>query len=94
MRRFYLEYRETEPQIAQTVSGQSPVNVTTNAPIQQTLSAKILCKTENDALVNLTLPENASIYVPQYQLYLPSKEELKKKLMEWSERAPDTPEAT
>lgn len=54
----------------------------------------ILCKTKNNALVNLTLPENANIYAPQYQLYLPSKEELKKKLMEWSERAPDTPEAT
>jgi predicted nuclease of restriction endonuclease-like (RecB) superfamily len=54
----------------------------------------ILCKTKNDALVNLTLPENANIYAPQYQLYLPSKEELKKKLIEWSEIGPDTPEAT
>lgn len=53
----------------------------------------ILCKTKNDALVNLTLPENANIYAPQYQLYLPSKEELKKKLIEWSEIGPDTPEA-
>lgn len=54
----------------------------------------ILCKTKNDALVNLTLPENANIYAPQYKLYLPSKEELKKKLIEWSEQAPDIPEAT
>lgn len=54
----------------------------------------ILCKTKNEALVNLTLPENANIYAPQYQLYLPSKEELKKKLIEWSEQAPDIPEAT
>jgi len=46
----------------------------------------ILCKTKNDALVRLTLPENANIYASQYQLYLPSKEELKKKLIEWSER--------
>jgi predicted nuclease of restriction endonuclease-like (RecB) superfamily len=52
----------------------------------------ILCKTKNDALVRLTLPENANIYASQYQLYLPSKEELKRKLIEWSESAPDTPE--
>jgi predicted nuclease of restriction endonuclease-like (RecB) superfamily len=50
----------------------------------------ILCKTKNDALVKLTLPENANIYASQYQLYLPSKEELKKKLIEWSESASDT----
>jgi predicted nuclease of restriction endonuclease-like (RecB) superfamily len=49
----------------------------------------ILCKTKNDALVRLTLPENANIYASQYQLYLPSKEELKRKLIEWSEIAPD-----
>jgi hypothetical protein len=54
----------------------------------------ILCRTKNDALVNLTLPENANIYASQYQLYLPSKEELKKKLIEWSKIASDTPEAT
>jgi predicted nuclease of restriction endonuclease-like (RecB) superfamily len=53
----------------------------------------ILCKTKNDALVKLTLPENANIYASQYQLYLPSKEELKKKLIEWSETAFDTSEA-
>jgi hypothetical protein len=53
----------------------------------------ILCKTKNDALVKITLPENANIYASQYQLYLPSKEELKKKLIEWSETAFDTSEA-
>jgi predicted nuclease of restriction endonuclease-like (RecB) superfamily len=53
----------------------------------------ILCKTKNDALVELTLPKNAKIFASQYQLYLPSKEELKKKLIEWSETAPDAPEA-
>jgi predicted nuclease of restriction endonuclease-like (RecB) superfamily len=52
----------------------------------------ILCRTKNDALVKLTLPEKSNIYASQYQLYLPSKEELKKKLIEWSETA-DTPEA-
>jgi predicted nuclease of restriction endonuclease-like (RecB) superfamily len=53
----------------------------------------ILCKTKNDALVRLTLPDNANIYASQYQLYLPSKEELKRKLIEWSDTASDTPEA-
>jgi predicted nuclease of restriction endonuclease-like (RecB) superfamily len=47
-------------------------------------------KTKNDALVRLTLPENANIYASQYQLYLPSKEELKRKLIEWSGAAPDS----
>jgi len=53
----------------------------------------ILCKTKNAALVRLTLPENVNIYASQYQLYLPSKEELKRKLIEWSETVPDSPEA-
>jgi hypothetical protein len=53
----------------------------------------ILCKTKNDALVRLTLPENANIYAPQYHLYLPSKEELKRKLIEWSGTEPDITEA-
>jgi predicted nuclease of restriction endonuclease-like (RecB) superfamily len=44
----------------------------------------ILCRTKNDALVRLTLPENSNVYASQYQLYLPSKDELKQKLMEWS----------
>ena len=50
----------------------------------------ILCRTKNDALVRLTLPENSNIYASQYQLYLPSKEELKQKLIEWSECSPVT----
>ncbi len=44
----------------------------------------VLCKMKNKALVELTLPENANIYASQYQLYLPSKEELRQKLMEWA----------
>ena len=35
----------------------------------------LLCKTKNDALVEMTLPkENANIFASRYQLYLPSKE--------------------
>jgi len=41
MRRFYLEYHDTVPQIAQTVSGQLPAKTPTEMPIMQTLSAKL-----------------------------------------------------
>ena len=40
----------------------------------------VLCHRKNDALVELTLPANANIFAPKYQLYLPSKEELKRQL--------------
>ena len=36
----------------------------------------VLCGRKNDAVVELTLPEEANIYMPKYQLYLPSKQEL------------------
>ena len=39
----------------------------------------IICKDKKDAIIELTLPENNNqIFASQYQLYLPSKEELKK----------------
>lgn len=40
----------------------------------------VLCHRKNDALVELTLPEEANIYASKYQLYLPSKEELKQQI--------------
>lgn len=45
----------------------------------------ILCKKKHDALVEITLPKDANIHAKEYQLYLPSKEELKQKLVEWVE---------
>ena len=36
----------------------------------------LLCDRKSDALVELTLPEDANIYASKYQLYLPSKEQL------------------
>ena len=36
----------------------------------------VLCGRKNDAVVELTLPEEANIYASKYQLYLPSKQEL------------------
>jgi len=40
----------------------------------------VLCRRKNDALVELTLPKEANIFASKYQLYLPSKEELKREL--------------
>ena len=43
----------------------------------------LLCQEKNDALVKLTLPENANIYATEYALYLPNKNLLQSKLKEW-----------
>ena len=40
----------------------------------------LLCHRKNDALVELTLPKDANIFASKYQLYLPSKDELKAQL--------------
>jgi predicted nuclease of restriction endonuclease-like (RecB) superfamily len=43
----------------------------------------LLCKEKNDALVEITLPENSNIYATEYSLYLPDKKLLQEKLQEW-----------
>jgi predicted nuclease of restriction endonuclease-like (RecB) superfamily len=43
----------------------------------------VLCKQKNKALVEITLPKDANIHAREYQLYLPSKDELQQKLLEW-----------
>lgn len=43
----------------------------------------VLCKERNEALVKITLPKRANIHAKEYQLYLPGKDELKQKLIEW-----------
>lgn len=40
----------------------------------------VLCARKNDAMVELTLPKDANIFASKYQLYLPSKDELKREL--------------
>ena len=45
----------------------------------------LLCKQKNDALVELTLPEDANIYAQQYALCLQEKSLLQQKLLEWIE---------
>lgn len=44
----------------------------------------LLCKEKKDAVVKLTLPEGANIHAKEYQLYLPSKELLRQKLLDWA----------
>lgn len=43
----------------------------------------LLCEEKSDALVELTLPKDANIYASAYQLYLPDKAVLQRKLKEW-----------
>lgn len=43
----------------------------------------LLCNEKNDAMVELTLPEESNIYASQYKLYLPDKKLLQDKLKEW-----------
>lgn len=45
----------------------------------------LLCERKNDALVELTLPQDAHIYAQQYALCLPDKTLLQQKLREWIE---------
>jgi predicted nuclease of restriction endonuclease-like (RecB) superfamily len=45
----------------------------------------VLCKQRNKALVEITLPKDANIHAREYQLYLPTKDELQQKLLEWIE---------
>jgi predicted nuclease of restriction endonuclease-like (RecB) superfamily len=49
----------------------------------------VLCKKKHEALVEITLPKDANIHAREFQLYLPSKEELQQKLVEWAAAAPD-----
>jgi len=44
----------------------------------------ILCRKKHDAMVEITLPKGANIHAKEYSLYLPSKEELKRKLLDWT----------
>lgn len=45
----------------------------------------LMCLDKNDAMVELTLPEDSNIYASKYQLYLPDKKLLQDKLKEWME---------
>ena len=53
----------------------------------------ILCKKKHDALVEITLPADANIHAREYSLYLPSKAELRARLMEWTAQEPEEEES-
>ncbi|OGG46877.1 MAG: hypothetical protein A3F84_00385 [Candidatus Handelsmanbacteria bacterium RIFCSPLOWO2_12_FULL_64_10] len=44
----------------------------------------MLCKRKKDALIEMTLPKEANIFASEYRLYLPSKEDLRQRLLEWT----------
>lgn len=43
----------------------------------------LLCQDKEDSLVELTLPKDSNIYASKYQLYMPDKKMLQRKLQEW-----------
>lgn len=43
----------------------------------------LLCKDSDEALVELTLPQDANIYAKEYKLYLPDKKILQEKFKQW-----------
>jgi predicted nuclease of restriction endonuclease-like (RecB) superfamily len=45
----------------------------------------LLCSKKNDNIVELTLPDDSNIYASEYNLYLPDKALLQRKLTEWVE---------
>jgi len=47
----------------------------------------LLCQSKKQTVVALTLPKDANIHAKEYQLYLPSKELLKAKLLEWAQES-------
>ena len=49
----------------------------------------VLCRQKNKAVVEITLSKDANIHASEYQLYLHSKEELQRKLIEWGNEAED-----
>lgn len=53
-------------------------------PFEKPTIGILLCRSKNDALVELTLPKDANIYAAEYNLYLPNKKLLQQKLNEWT----------
>lgn len=54
-------------------------------PDEQPTVGILLCKQNREALVEITLPDDANIHARAYQLVLPSKDDLRAKLLEWTE---------
>ena len=54
---------------------------------RQLMLGLLLCKRKKDAVVELTLPKGANVFAAQYELYLPSKDDLRQRLMQWTAEA-------
>lgn len=80
MRKFYLTYQDRAFQIAQTPNAKFLADEKSQIP-----SGKSVTTSKHDALVEITLPKDANIHAREYQLYLPDKELLRKKLTGWGE---------
>lgn len=52
-------------------------------PFEKPTIGILVCKEKNEALVELTLPQDANIYAAEYALYLPDKKLLQAKLRQW-----------
>jgi len=53
----------------------------------------LLCKEKKDMIVELTLPKGENIYASEYSLYLPDKNLLQQKLIEWTQEFEEAFEA-
>lgn len=81
--RSYLAYSGRTSQIARTPTGQLENYCQVRAETENHTIGIVLCKRKNSALVEITLFKDANIHAREYQLYLPSKQELQQKLVEW-----------
>ncbi len=70
--------------ISETASRKSPFTRAVKLPEENSTIGILLCQRNKQAIVELTLPKDANIHAREYQLYLPSKELLKAKLIEWA----------
>jgi hypothetical protein len=84
MRRFYLVWKDRIDRFPRSLLGYSP------EPFQKPSFALswshyvlLLTIRKKDAIVKLTLPPNANIHAREYQLYLPFREMLRQKLLDW-----------
>jgi len=50
----------------------------------------LLCDKKDDAIVEMTLPDNENIYATEYKLYLPDAALLRQKLREWIQEATES----
>lgn len=83
MRNFFLLYQCRLQHIAQMPSGQWSIGKICQKPSGK-LPGSALCKKKHDALVEITLPKEANVFASAYQLYLPSKDDLRQQLLEWT----------